>query len=245
MTAESPVRVRGGRADHAVIAGDLHGRIALRGGGAARQFGGVHLRFGGLQIRAIGIRADQRLVERDAGERRIWQHVAQRELLSGRQSDQAAQRDLQLREIVRDGIQPLLLDLHFDLRAGHVDARRDAGAEPVHRLLMRGLRRGHLRPGGLDAGRGGSDLQVAAGDREHDEVARVLRRQLRRADVFLGAAVVADPCEVEHGLGGAGAQVEIMKGSDNLRNAGKAGESEGREIDLLVGDEQVARDIRQ
>jgi len=59
------------------------------------------------------------------------------------------------------------------------------------------LRVFHLIELGVDACSAGEDLQVAAGDGEDDELARVLRVQLRGIGAGAGGAKIVERCEIE------------------------------------------------
>ncbi len=68
-------------------------------------------------------------------ERREGQGIGQRELLPGRQADEAGEGDLLFGEIVLYGDEALLFGLQFHLAAGDVDARGDAGVVAVEACL--------------------------------------------------------------------------------------------------------------
>src|SRR5581483_5465339 len=112
-------------------------------------------------------------------------------------------------------------------------------------LLVRGLRGRDLRASGFHPRGGGDDLEIPAGDGEHDQVARVLGVHAGGSGVLARGAVVVEAGEVEDALAGAGADVEVVERADDLRNAGKATKAERGEVDLLLVDERVAGDVRK
>ena len=123
--------------------------------------------------------------------------------------------ELQLRlfKIVprRSGALPLGVELYF--RAQDLDPGDDPVLPEIDRLGMERLRRLHLRPCGVGAGRSGERLQVRVRGDEHDEIAGALVRKLSGGDVVRLRPGVVEGVQVQHRLGEVDARIEQVEGA--------------------------------
>src|SRR4029453_7243710 len=92
---------------------------------------------------------------------------------------------------------PESLRLQLDLTAIDVNPRVHARLVLTRCLLVHGACRLELRPGRIDAGRGGDGLQVGPAHPEYDEITGFAKTVRRRGGGFLGGAIVSDGREIE------------------------------------------------
>ena len=182
---ECTVRFGQRGSDVAIVGRYGAGGIALAAGGADGFLRGANLGFVTLIIGALFERCAQGLLLGDGGQRRKRHGFGDVEILAGRQSDDAAQRELVLCELVFLRNQALLLLLQLHLRSQNVDSGRRSGPPLIGGAIVERLRGLHLGADGVGSRGVGDDLQIRSGHCLHYQVARILRRKTRGAFVFV------------------------------------------------------------
>ena len=91
-----------------------------------------------------------------------------------------------------------------------------------HSLIERDFRGGYLRLYTAHFGLVGQHQQIGVPHREHDQVARVLRRQLRGGKVVPRGQIIAQRCHIHHRPCHVGAHIGVGKRPDDLGKARNA-----------------------
>ena len=226
--------------------GNRSARAALTACSAAR-----NLRRGGFQIRSLRERLHDGgggIGDRDGVGR---QGIGQGQVAIERQPYGAGQRQLVFAQVGCQRIQPLLLGLQLHQGAHDVDTGVGAGLVADARLIVYGLRVGHLCPLRIDARRSGCGLQIGARHRDHHQLARVLGRQVRGPLQLLAGLQIPPRHRVVYRFTQGHLRLRIIvwadHGGDGEAETGRHVEdkSECRQIGLRHRIGGVQRDVRQ
>ena len=171
--------------------------------------------FRSFQISTIRKRFGESLVYGGGWGRRKGKLVGQLVVLVGRNADDAGEVDLLLREIIFKSGQALAFGLLLHETGAYVNLRDETRLTALLGLLEESSSGFKLCPRRLDASVGGNGLQVCAASGENDQVACVLYGLLVSPNDFAGGAVVVDGGHISDGLSESGAQIEIVKRTNN------------------------------
>ena len=112
------------------------------------------------------------------------------------------------------------MQLHFGAKG--IDRRADSGILLIHRFVMEGLCGLQLSLRGLDPCAPGQSLKICVPHGEHDQVASIFVRVLRRLLAVGGSTLAVQRFEAEQRLREVHAGVEVTVRADNFRESREA-----------------------